>query len=210
MKGLIIKDLYTLINNRRQYAIVLIMGAIFTFIFKDNGQYMSVMFTLILLMSVYTSFTYDVTAKWDQYAVCLPLSRKQIVLSKYLIMLIGLAASMLLVGAIILVNVLLDTDMVLSEFLLIGTMQTGLVFVSVCIGFPFIYKWGPEKARIAMMGGILVPILLIIGLEKLFPGWLDALIATGAWFYVILLGVAAILFVVSFWLSTKIYSEKEF
>lgn len=210
MKGLLIKDFYTLVNNRRQFALMLIIGVVFTIVMKDSGQYMSLMFTLVIMMSVYSSFSYDETANWNRYAVCLPVTRKSIVLSKYIMLLFCMTASLLITGGICGINALLGQAANIPQLFASGALSMCVMFFSICVAIPFIYQWGAEKARLISIIGILLPVLLLVGIEQLLPGHLDNLIDSGILFFA-LLGIFLLASIfLSFLLSVHIYSKKEF
>lgn len=78
MKALLIKEYYTAGNNARQLLLLFAMGVVFLVAANDGGNYLSMMLSLGIMMSAYTSFTYDDTANWNRYAVCLPVKRSTI------------------------------------------------------------------------------------------------------------------------------------
>ena len=88
MIGLLLKDFYIL----KQYLkTMLLMAAFFVLISTglDNpAEFISGFIVLICVMMTITSFSYDALANWERYALSMPVTRKEIVGSKYLLSLI--------------------------------------------------------------------------------------------------------------------------
>jgi len=76
MKGLLLKDIFTL---DKQMRILIIIIAGFGLIPASNMVSFTVMYAIIIPIS---SFGYDERAKWDRLMRMMPISGKTIVLSK--------------------------------------------------------------------------------------------------------------------------------
>ena len=88
MKGLLVKDLLVL----RKYArtmVVFILVYIVVFSMLDSVDVISGMVTLVLAMMSVATFSYDELAKWDRFGLTMPVSRKQVVASRYLVCLLS-------------------------------------------------------------------------------------------------------------------------
>ncbi|MDK2942114.1 MAG: type transport system permease protein, partial [Acetobacterium sp.] len=84
MKGLILKDL---INLKSTFKMLGLMIALFAVIYIPQGNgFIFGMIILMFAMMVVTTISYDDLAKWDAYALTMPVTRKEMVLSKYLVM----------------------------------------------------------------------------------------------------------------------------
>ena len=85
IKGLIIKDILQL-KNYRKTLIVFILIFTFTSISEKDvaGNMLIIMLTLGFGMFSMASFNYDELNKTDRYILTLPLTKKQVVLSKYI------------------------------------------------------------------------------------------------------------------------------
>ena len=215
MKGLILKDYYNLRKSGKTIILIMLVYAVFGAV---SGQisFMSAIVAVLCATLPISTFSYDDFSKWDSYALSMPVSRRQIILAKYLLGLI-----MVVLGSII---SLLSSFAALAfaENADAGPLEvfsaTGAValvcLLMLAIIFPVIVKYGVEKGRIAMLAVFLGPTLL--GVLAARMGLLDylppaaqlkamlvpALIATPI--------VILILFVLSFLLSLRIYSKKEF
>ena len=83
MSGLLVKEFSVLKRYGRQYVILFIFFAAFSFYLK-SPTYMQSMLTMVLAMLTFTGMTYDHMAGWDKYVLTMPVDRKTVVLSKYI------------------------------------------------------------------------------------------------------------------------------
>ncbi len=177
MTGLILKDFLILRKTLRSYLfmIVVYVGIAFTGVWPaDTVGVLMVVMVMMLPMNV---FAYDKQAKWDTYGLALPVGRTKTVAARYLCVLllclfsVGLTA---ILGAALYAAGRVDEPV---EFLVTCSVM-GLMSVLVnAIMLPFLYKFGPERARMmffGIMGGI-----VLLGVAALFPlgglEWLKAL-----------------------------------
>ena len=145
MKGLIIKDILSLRKNIKMMGAMLLFFAVFAFIGNDV-TFVSGMATLLMTMLTVTTLAYDEASKWDRYALSLPITRKQLVLSKYLLTLL-----LALGGAVISLIILLTASLTGNGISVIEALATvyGLFWVSLVftgILLPLTYKFGVEKS----------------------------------------------------------------
>lgn len=160
MKGLLLKDIINLKQQAKIYLLIIAVWMVIGFVNRDSGFFGGVMMIFAGLVPV-SSMAYDERAKWDRYALTMPVSRNDLVLSKYL-----LAACCALAGGLlsILAGVILSND-------LAGSVQSALVFFSLGMVFasillPLMFRFGVEKGRMAMLVVILLPALLVLFLPK--------------------------------------------
>ena len=84
MKGLIIKDLCVIKNQMKTLLLVLAFFIIFSII-NEDATFILFLVPFYMIMILITTFNYDEFNKWDSYCNSLPLSRKEIVKSKYIL-----------------------------------------------------------------------------------------------------------------------------
>ena len=222
MKGLIIKDLLQL----KSYLKTLI---IFMFIFvcvslepqnTNTDGILIIMMTLGLGMFGMATFSYDETAKANKYILTFPLTKKEIVLSKYVLQFIltitGAILGMILSGIISLILGNGNPNFIdLISIALGGIFGIGLVE---SIQIPCFYKFGAEKGRIYMF---IITIIVAFGAgaiitfgEKIVTNFsvninfISNILET--FFPLVLLVLILIEYFVSYKISYKIYSRKEF
>ena len=167
------------------------------------------MLIILFAMIPISSFSYDQQAKWDVFSQTLPVTRKQIVQGKYIVALLFIVLGFVLSFVITVIATVLKGETLDLMELLIGNGMialTGLILLAIMI--PLIYKFGVEKSRMMLMTIALVPTLGVMLLSNLgftIPSDFN-------WELVgyIIPAVAAIGFVISFMISTRIYSAKDF
>ena len=163
IKGLLLKDLYVFRNFKGN-----IIFSIFMFIFliiigsieRDIFTISSILFLFFFGMNSISSFSYDENALSDKYLLSLPISRKEIVFSKYLFVFLDSLISILggiLISFIITILVRGKIDNI-GESLRICIIAFTSVSFLMCANVPCIYKWGVEKGR---MQSVIIPALFI-------------------------------------------------
>lgn len=221
MKGLMIKDFY---NLKKQLALYVIIGAIYSIISAVSTNEGGTSFTgFIMVLSAMLSVTavsYDERAGFDKYGLTMPVSRKEAVASKYVIGILFTAAGALISAVI---GFIFRADM--KEFAYVLSIMAGICFIYLAVLLPVVYKFGTEKARFAVIAVMLIPFLFIAGGAMLFkkasvgvikvPESAAAAVQTGTDSSFILgiavfLAVSCAIMYVSYRISVRIYSSKEF
>lgn len=210
MKGLILKDLLNLKGNIKFILLFIIMFGFMSSLGDGNvNNFIGVIIVLCTTMIVST-FSYDDLNKWDSYVLTMPINRNDIVLSKYLTMLIFSFIGVL-VSLIVSVTIgYFKNTLILNETLLINAL---ILSISVCFGsliLPLIYKFGTERARLLMILCFLVPTLALLVFKSILenissPISIEIILNTLVYS---LPFVAILLFVISYFISSKIYSKK--
>ncbi len=217
MLGLIIKDILNLSSNKRIFVTLLIM---FTFVgFMSNGlpNYLSIYLPILCLMLAISTFSYDEYSKWDRYVLALPLSRKDIVRSRYMFSLVLLALSFLFNILFNLLIIIVFNQPLLFNSVLIQPLITIMVVgMIIAIVFPLIYKFGAEKGRLVMIffsivigaGGALLGNLFSdqVSQTEMFDTLIPFLNTYG--FYILFILSSLALFG-SYHLSLTFYNQKE-
>ena len=161
MKGLIIKDFLLLGKTIKLYAIILGFYAVFS-ISTGNASFFGSMVAIFSAMLPITALAYDERAKWDRYALTMPVTRKDIVLSKYYL------GAMLCVAGLIFsfVSLVFAKDMTFEEkiFTSLFMMSLGLLYQAIVL--PLMFKFGTEKGRIYMMIAFFAPAVIVMLLVK--------------------------------------------
>ncbi|WP_131042692.1 ABC-2 transporter permease [Clostridioides difficile] len=211
MKGLILKDLLNLKGNVKFILLFIIMFGFMSSLGDGNvNNFIGVIIVLCTTMIIST-FSYDDLNKWDSYVLTMPINRNDIVLSKYLTMLI-FSFTGVLVSLIVSVTIgYFKNTLILNETLLINAL---ILSISVCFGsliLPLIYKFGTERARLLMILCFLVPTLALLVFKSILenissPISIEIILNTLVYS---LPFVAILLFVISYFISSKIYSKKE-
>lgn len=220
ISGLIIKDLLQL-KSYRKTLIIFILIFIFTGIAQETTKGIGVMITVMLTLGFgmfgMATFNYDEQSKADRYILTFPLTKKEILISKYILIIsstiigaiVGIIASSLIVFIIDkqLPNLYDYVNVALGGILGVGLIEA--------IQIPCVYKWGAEKGRIQMFIVAAIIILLIGGIFFVvqeaninFP--ISNMPNTVTNFLpIILILLTLMIYYVSYRVSYKIYKNKE-
>ena len=146
MKGLLLKDL---LNLKKSIKLMLIIGIAYSIFFSTfEPTTLTGLLTLLFAMQSLSSFSYDEFSKWDCYALSMPLSKKDLVLSKYFLF-IGFPIIGSFLSIIITITVSLIKNNLNMLDILSGSM--GYLFsieVLMLILLPFVFKFGIERGRL--------------------------------------------------------------
>lgn len=217
IKGLITKDLLQL-KSYRKSLVIFILIFVLTGIeqgIEEMGGYISIMLTLAFGMFSIATFSYDEQAKADRYIMTLPLTRKEIVLSKYvLIMLstiVGAILGIIVSSAIVYLNLKSLPD--IQELI---SMAIGGIFgigIVEAIQVPCIYKLGAERGRVQIFIVIAIIAFILGGIfflgEKMSINLPVDLNLINQFMPMILVVVTLLMYYISYRISCKIYSKKE-
>ena len=205
MKGLILKDLMNLRRYSRTIWAIIALYAVMM-VTMDNVNFLGGMIILLFTMMSVTSFSYDSLAKWERYAVTLPLSRAQIVRSKYVLSLILalMGALISLIAAVVFSffkpgNLL---ESVLSAYVL---FIIALFFMAVLL--PLIYKFGVEKSRIMIILVAAAPTAAVVALGQMGIKLPD--ISTVQWILYLSPVVMAGIYYLSYRISCGVFGKKD-
>ena len=217
MKGLLRKELYMIWKNFRIYMVMCVVFLIFG-IWSDNSFFMLFYPAMLCGMIPVSILNFDEKTGWDRYSLCFPLSRYQLVAGKYLISLICSAFICGLYALVWGVKILITRDYsdalnALSVFL--PTLIT-IALLPPAILLPCVFKFGSQKgayayyAVIAILAAIVIAALNVAGSSApRIMAMLDFLSLSPLSILLLPLG-AAILFLLSWPLSSHIYAKKDF
>lgn len=205
MWGLLQKDLKTIALQGRVLVILVVFYLVFFLLSGTEDALISVVTFSIVLMGILfpiTALSYDEKAKWEHYALTMPISRNMLVWSKYLLVLLFLLAGELL----LLLLSLFQPEIGLALLVL----APGIVLFLNSILLPVAFKLGVEKSRYVMVAVMLLPTLVLLLMEKLgipLPQLSSSLLAL---LPLLLLAFAGLLFYLSGLLSCRLYRGREF
>lgn len=218
MSGLIVKDFLILRKTLRSYLLILAIYVAVAFAGYWSSSFVGGFMMVMVALLPMNTFAYDKQAKWDVYGLSLPVGRTKTVAARYLAVLIMFAASAALtivLGAVM--NLAGRMEEELGEYLFACALCIVIAMLVNAMMLPFLYKFGPERARMmffGIMGGI---VLLVVA--ALFPlgglEWLKSLElaeptpAQAAAIPAIAAVAGLALLAVSFLLSRHFYGSKD-
>ncbi len=204
MKGLLLKDFYGLKAFGRTMLLVIGVYAVIAFATKDGG-FLTSMVMVFCAMLPMTSVGVDEQAKWNGYAQCMPVSRRQVVLAKYVMLLILMVAGFALAMVVSVIIAVIGGG-TMADSLVMGTLMFGAALSISALSLPILFKLGAEKSRMFIM---LMFVLLVLPFVLLQVS-VDTLanILRIAQYALPFVGLA--LLAGSYGVSAKIYEAKEF
>lgn len=216
MIGLIIKDFILLKKSMVLFAIISVLY-FFLGISMDNPYFITGIISVCLTITTVSLFAYDDMAKWEAFALTMPLTRSKLIQARYLMMfiltLIGAVFSSILTIA---VNIYLKVDSLFEGFQGIG-YGAAIILLMMSVIIPLVIKLGVERARLLFVALFIVPTIVITMIQKMLekgnteiPAWLiDAARYLIENFVLIAPLVVLLIVMISYTISTSIYEKKE-
>ena len=209
-KGLIYKDLF-LLKEAFPIVALAVLFLLFTIIFGFSGGFLAlcIMLLVFAVKVVESTLIYDETDGWDSYVLTAPVSRKEIIRSKYLLQVLFLAGAFLISAVILLLISLIPMfsgEEWLFLMLIIGFCYA-LVYGAVVI--PIYLKFGQHTSSRYVAFAVLVVVAGLYGATFGFTMFLEFAASTIPLLIgVLVLSLAA--YGVSYSISQKIYAKREF
>lgn len=158
MKGLIIKEFLAMRRYLKLIAILLALYIVMAFLTR-SASFFSAVNALLVVFCAFNSFSYDRYNHWNEFAVSLPVSRREMVRSKYVfLLLLALAFTLILLVVNVILNVSADNGLSAVVRNALASVSFALIYLSITT--PLIYKFDLEKARYVMIVCAFVPFLL--------------------------------------------------
>lgn len=210
MIGFIKKDLAMIKSNLKLIGILIVLYIIMGLMGKMDISFILPFMSVMIMIS---SFSYDNYNKWDAYSISLPNGRKNSVKSKYITtILLTLNVSIITIIISFIISYVNTQNINYEQILvtMLGTIFATLLVLTFM--YPIIYKFGVEKARIAIF--LIVFGLVIIG--GFFSQYIDISFITKLlsfledYLIIILIIITILMVYTSYKISEKIFSKKEF
>lgn len=156
MRGLILKDLYSL---RKDAKTVLLISSLFIVMILTMGNTDLFLSTILLMLSAtpITSFVCDNQSGWDTYVTSLPVSRRKVVMSKYVLSFLLVLSGSLLVLLVRWVDGMIKNTGSFAETLVASYAMLCAAVILVSISLPLVYKLGVERSRIIVIAVAVIP-----------------------------------------------------
>lgn len=217
MTGLIVKDMMVSKRSLKAYFGIMLFYAVLTFMGVFSISFVTAFVSVMLIMLPIGAFSYDEAAKWDRYAMALPLGRRAVVGARYLftllVTLISLALALLSGVAVSVTGQGSLFEVMVSAFTILAA---GLLIEDILL--PLCYKLGAERARPYLYAIIFIPVIVLFlafrmgvridtsGLDRLLQSNPGALLALSS----LPLLAALVLMFVSYLISCRIAAGKEY
>lgn len=171
MKSLILKDLFNIGHNAKSMLFILVVFAVALIPFSGVEGYIFVCAILCSMMIV-TTFSFDDNSKWTRYAMIMPVSKKELVVGKFVVLAIFCAVGSLFglvigsIGGFAMRKITFDFAGIGELlFLALAAWAISLIFGSMSI--PLVFKFGAEKGRVLLLVSFLIPAGICFGIYQL-------------------------------------------
>ena len=153
MKALLLKDIRVLSINMKFYFILILL---YTFMgaFVDNMGIFQLYPILLFSLFPITALSYDERCHWNQYGITMPISRRDLVLSKYIL---GIAGALLISVFTLAVNLLFrygNTDPGTLSCFILAVMSASMISLDLIL--PISLCFGTEKGRLFYLGTVIL------------------------------------------------------
>lgn len=171
MKGLLLKDIYNLRKAGKQYILILAFFTVYCFFLK-NPSFFPMMTVMSFSMLILSSMGYDEAAGFDKYALTLPVNREDLVRTKYLLLLLLLAAGFVVgMTGNVLINFFIQGEKASFTENIVSITAVVVIFLLVySTVLPLVFKMGVEKARVLMLICYIAVFAGVFGVFKLVVG----------------------------------------
>ncbi len=210
MLGLMKKDFLLMKANLKSMIVIFIVY--FILAFQGNFD-VTFLVPLIGIMLFVSTFSYDEFNNWNSYAVTLPNGRKNVVRAKYIASIIltavlGVMCVIVSMG----INYSKTSSMNIEELVssLMGIVLSSSIIIS--LFYPIMFKFGATNGRIilfAVVFGIAGIVALIGNIVDMTP-IVNAMNGLDNYSFISVPIICVILLVLSYLISDKIYTNKEF
>ncbi len=217
IKGLLKKDLIMMQGSFKSFPIVVLLYIVIGYFMGNIGTMMGLM-AIITAGIASSSLVSDEHYQWDKYVLTMPVSRKQVIQSKFVLLLLTMVPTAILGLSL---TALLSEDA--GEGILSAVIVLSMFQIMYAITIPCTLQWGHQHARIIMIVGymfvavifllLLFPLLLI---DSAGTQMMDGELATKTIPLTVEMVVAgfallsAVVTVVAYKVSCEIYENKEF
>ncbi|MBR5220612.1 MAG: ABC-2 transporter permease [Clostridia bacterium] len=213
MKGLILKDIYNLKGMIRP---LIFLVVIFSLAFREQGMAtLIIMFTVTSSVLIINSLATDEMYKWYSFAFSMPITCRQLVLSKYIVSavfaLAGILTGVILSMVLQAIGWLAPESPAMFAATVIVAFIVALLFISILL--PVNLKFGVQKGRLLLLSLVALPVLLVVAITSLGMAVPSVMVYDIPSLYVIaggLTAASALLTVISYSISVRIMEKKEF
>lgn len=208
MAGLILKDLMSIQRQIKSQAIMLTFF-LFISIFMQQALMLFTIIIFIVTFQTITALTFDEQSNWDKYANTLPISKGDIVLSKYILSILLMLIGLIFALPIVFIIHRFTNNWESAEFFLTFNLLVTLAFCMLALLLPIYIKFGSIKGRMVLIALCFIPGFLFGLLKENVPDM--TLILSNLRQYMFLAPLAGLLILwLSSLISTTIYQRKEF
>lgn len=207
MKGVLLKDLY-IAKSGMVIALVCLFVLAFGFSFLLDVSSVLMLAPAISTIAVYNSITSDASSKWNKNVITMPVSRDQIVGTKYILYILLSAAGIIVVLAALGILSLLGAAVTVYALLFNTSIGVSAALLAGGISLPCVYFFDPEKSQIVFLISFIASSWIITALVLLINLFMPVKDNTLLAFYTVL-AISFAWFVVSYKIAAVVYRRRD-
>ena len=207
MKGVLLKDLY-IAKSGIVIALVCLFVLAFGFSFLLDVSLVLMLAPAISTIAVYNSITSDASSKWNKNVITMPVSRDQIIGTKYILYILLSAAGIIVVLAALGILSLLGAAVTVYALLFNTSIGVSAALLAGGISLPCVYFFDPEKSQIVFLVSFIASSWIITALVLLINLFMPVKDNTLLAFYIVL-AISFAWFVVSYKIAAVVYRKRD-
>ena len=207
MKGVLLKDLY-IDKSGIVIALVCLFVLAFGFSFLLDVSSVLMLAPAISTIAVYNSITSDASSKWNKNVITMPVSRDQIIGTKYILYILLSAAGIIVVLAALGILSLLGAAVTVYALLFNTSIGVSAALLAGGISLPCVYFFDPEKSQIVFLISFIASSWIITALVLLINLFMPVKDNTLLAFYIVL-AISFAWFVVSYKIAAVVYRKRD-
>ena len=207
MKGVLLKDLY-IAKSGIVIALVCLFVLAFGFSFLLDVSSVLMLAPAISTIAVYNSITSDASSKWNKNVITMPVSRDQIIGTKYILHILLSAAGIIVVLAALGILSLLGAAVTVYALLFNTSIGVSAALLAGGISLPCVYFFDPEKSQIVFLISFIASSWIITALVLLINLFMPVKDNTLLAFYIVL-AISFAWFVVSYKIAAVLYRKRD-
>ena len=217
MKAMLYADWMNLRRSMKAILLVVVIMALASLTWENSTSFAPFILVMLSLMVPATLMSSDRAYGWDKLSLSLPIARRDVVSSKFVLcLLINLVTFAL--GAVCIVGIDGFVGDALAEDMLglLACEAVGLALTG--IELALILRFGTERGRYFFVGAVWVPIILLTAVKKhpAFNKLVQAVGGMDTWtvgqlaaFFGGLLAVGAVIYALCWCIGVRIFEKKE-
>lgn len=207
MKGVLLKDLY-IAKSGIVIALVCLFVLAFGFSFLLDVSSVLMLAPAISTIAVYNSITSDASSKWNKNVITMPVSRDQIIGTKYILYILLSAAGIIVVLAALGILSMLGAAVTVYALLFNTSIGVSAALLAGGISLPCVYFFDPEKSQIVFLISFIASSWIITALVLLINLFMPVKDNTLLAFYIVL-AISFAWFVVSYKIAAVLYRKRD-
>ena len=207
MKGVLLKDLY-IAKSGIVIALVCLFVLAFGFSFLLDVSSVLMLAPAISTIAIYNSITSDASSKWNKNVITMPVSRDQIIGTKYILYILLSAAGIIVVLAALGILSILGAAVTVYALLFNTSIGASAALLAGGISLPCVYFFDPEKSQIVFLVSFIASSWIITALVLLINLFMPVKDNTLLAFYIVL-AISFAWFVVSYKIAAVVYRKRD-